>query len=579
VRAITHYEVYAVKLGRWALHARLAGGEHDRALEMARTLEAETGRATQVIEENLDPESGSFHLQVLARNGEPPQDVKPPALQTDISSRIFMVGINAFGIGAITTMIMAVMLASMRDAAGGAYNMLLLFVFGASGLTAGLTLFKIYVPIELILWRNKGPEAQHRAIEALIFGTAGSDKGTPRAAAPSMTPPAPPPAPLFDAEPNAPPPPQMETNADQGEQTSFKIADTATADASPVTADAPTESLMDSAAAVMDSLLEKERGQLIAFTDAAIASLSAAKPQLQSFERFGLNLYIAGAAGAVAERAALSDTIKIDLLQKALEHAGTNATMATSFAERLDVSAQRPRFRRLIEAGHAAMTAQLDEKGLAGLPALIDLLAQWSDPTARAAETKTVTFLLTDIVGSTALTSKVGNSGAQRVVRAHNAIARAAVKNFRGGEVKHTGDGMLLTFPDPASAARAAIEIQQEATAYARDNPDAPLALRLGVHTGQASFEDGEYYGPALPVLNGVCSAAETDAIFVSEEVKAKSEGPAFRFTDMGKQVLKGSQAERQLYKLEWTPKPKVVKGPLEYRQIGTKPAGGAPAP
>ncbi len=322
----------------------------------------------------------------------------------------------------------------------------------------------------------------------------------------------------------------------------------------------------------MDSLLEKERAQLIAFADTSMASLTATRPQLQAFERVGLNLYLGGATVALSERAGFPDTIKIDLLRKTLEHTGTNASIADAFAQRLEISAQRPRFRQLIDAGRAAMTAILDGITNTALPALSDLIQQWADPTVRGAEIKKVTFLLTDIVGSTALTSKLGNSAAQRVVRAHNAVVRTAAKNFRGSEIKHTGDGILLTFPDAAAAGRAAIEIQQEGTAYARDNPDAPLLMRLGIHTGEASFEEGEYYGPALGVLNGVCAAAGDGQIFCSEEAKNRSVGPAFRFQDMGKRKLKGSQIDAQLFKLDWTPKIKAVKGPLEYTQIGRTP-------
>ena len=64
--------------------------------------------------------------------------------------------------------------------------------------------------------------------------------------------------------------------------------------------------------------------------------------------------------------------------------------------------------------------------------------------------------LFCDLVGSTALTSKLGNSGAQRVVRAHNTVVREALKEFKGREVKHTGDGLLCTFIDAAGAAKAA---------------------------------------------------------------------------------------------------------------------------
>ena len=584
MKAITHYEVYAVKLGRWALHARLSQGEQNQAVELARSVEADSGNPTQVLEESLEPELERITIRVVAQHGTAPPETKGPSSDTNITSRVFMVGLNSFGIGAIITMVMAIALSSFREsgaAAGNSFNMLLLFTFAATVLMAGLALVKIYIPVEWILWRGKSPESQRRAVDALIHGV--------REAAPKWQPPAesvpvdtpaamdeaePPPAPTLEGEAASAPAQRMETNADQGEQTSFQLGATApaTGGATPPPMEAAPENLLDSAAAVMDSLLEKERAQLIAFADGCMGALMATRPQLQAFERVGLNLYLGGAAAAMAERGGFSDGIKLDLLRKVLEHTGTNASIADAFAQRLEISAQRPRFRQLIDAGRTAMTAVLDGITNAALPALPDLIQQWADPTVRGAEIKKVTFLLTDIVGSTALTSKLGNSAAQRVVRAHNAAARMAAKNFRGTEVKHTGDGMLLTFPDAAAAARAAIEIQQEGTAYARDNPDAPLIMRLGIHTGEASFEEGEYYGPALGILNGVCSAAGDSQIFCSEEAKNRSVGPAFRFQDMGKRKLKGGDTEAQLFKLDWTPKIKAVKGPLEYTQIGKTP-------
>ncbi len=583
MKAITHYEVYLVKLGRWALHARLSQGEQNQAVELARSLEADSGRPTQVLEENLEPELERITIRVIAQYGTAPPETKGPSTDTDITSRVFMVGLNSFGIGAIVTMIMAIALSSFREsgaAAGNSFNMLLLFTFAATVLMAGLALVKIYIPVEWILWRGKSPESQRRAIDALIHGV--------REVAPKWRPPvdadpveaptalseAGPPTAL-EGETASAPVQRMETNADQGEQTSFQIGATAQAAegaAPPPAAEPAPENLLDSAAAVIDSLLEKERAQLIAFADGCMGALMATRPQLQAFERVGLNLYLGGAAAALAERGAFPDSVKFDLLRKVLEHTGTNASIADAFAQRLEISAQRPRFRQLIDAGRTAMTAMIDGITNAALPALPDLIQQWADPTVRGAEIKKVTFLLTDIVGSTALTSKLGNSAAQRVVRAHNAAVRMAAKNFRGAEVKHTGDGMLLTFPDAAAAARAAIEIQQEGTAYARDNPDAPLIMRLGIHTGEASFEEGEYYGPALGILNGVCSAAGDSQIFCSEEAKNRSVGPAFRFQDMGKRKLKGGDTEAQLFKLDWTPKIKAVKGPLEYTQIGKTP-------
>ena len=165
---------------------------------------------------------------------------------------------------------------------------------------------------------------------------------------------------------------------------------------------------------------------------------------------------------------------------------------AAAFFADLEVNGERPRYKIMIDHGRAGIGFMLGD-ATGAKPLLPDLLGKWNDPLNQTGEPQQVTFLLTDIVGSTAMTSEIGNAGAQRVVRAHNAICRAAAKAFRGREVKHTGDGMLLIFPDSTAGARAAIDIQQEANTFALDNPAAPLVLRVGVHTGEAVYEDSEY--------------------------------------------------------------------------------------
>ncbi len=229
MKAITHCEVYVVKLGRWTLHARLSESEQNQAIEIARALEADTGKPTQVLEEILEPEHERLIIRIVAQYGQAPAETKGPSTDTDMTSRVFMVGLNAFGIGAIVTMLMAIALSSFREsgaAAGNSFNMLLLFTFSATVLMAGLTLVKIYIPVEWILWRGKGVESQKRTIDVLLHGV--------REVAPKWQPPPPAPEPAFDEpilteeEVSAPeaapaaPLQRLETNADQGEQTSFK---------------------------------------------------------------------------------------------------------------------------------------------------------------------------------------------------------------------------------------------------------------------------------------------------------------------------------------------------------------------
>lgn len=564
MKPITTYEVYQVKFDRWALRLRLTSREQDKAIEAGRVMEQESGLPVQVIEENEDQETGEISLRVIKRFGKAEPDVKGPPEDTDIASRIVMVVINSIGIGAIITVIAMIALQPLKSANAepGAYNMLLFFIFAASMLASALALFKIYVPMELVLWRGKTPEARARCTEALLHGSARTEP-PPRPMRPAFREP-----PVASPEPAAP----TLVPADPGQlQTSFQISELSqepapAAEAAPAAPAWPPE---------IEAAREVARNTLFIFTDAALGLLALSRPEMQAFERFGLNLYLGGAAIKACDLTAASGVslpaeVRRELLAQTLERAGTNPGTVQSFVERLEPSLGRPRYKALADAGAEAFTAPPGEDGKPKHEKLDALLREWSDPAARGAKAEAVIFLLTDIVGSTALTAKLGNSAAQRVVRAHNTVARAAVKDYRGREIKHTGDGMLLTFPDAVTAARAAIAIQQDAHTYAADNPEAPLSLRVGLHTGEAAADEGEYHGEAVLLLDGICAAGEAGQITCSEEIAARTGGSSLRFTDLGPKLLKGTEIERKVLKLEWTPKVKAP-GPLEYRQIGTQ--------
>lgn len=565
MKPITTYEVYQVRFDRWALRQRLAARDQDKAIEAGREMEANSGLPVQVLEESEDPETGEISLRVIRRFGKAEPDVKGPPEDTDIASRIVMVVINAIGIGAIFTVIAMIALQPLKSANAepGAYNMLLFFVFAASVLASALLLFKIYVPMELILWRGKTPEARKRSIEALLHGSARTES-PPRSLRPAFREPLPP------VQPGTP----EAVSADPGQlQTSFQIAELQREPTAPAADAAPPAPVWPPE---IEAAREVARNTLFIFTDAALGLLALSRPEMQAFERFGLNLYLGGAAIracdlTAASGVALPQEIRRELLAQTLERAGTNAATVQSFVERLEPSLGRPRYKALADAGAEAFTAPPGEDGKPKHEKLDILLREWSDPAARGAKSVAVIFLLTDIVGSTALTAKLGNSAAQRVVRAHNTVARAAVKEYKGREIKHTGDGMLLTFPDAVTACRAAIAIQQDAHTYAADNPEAPLSLRVGLHTGQAAAEEGEYHGEAVLLLDGICAAGEAGQITCSEEIAARTGGSNLRFVDLGPKMLKGTEIERRVLRVEWTPKMKPP-GPLEYRQIGAQP-------
>ena len=101
----------------------------------------------------------------------------------------------------------------------------------------------------------------------------------------------------------------------------------------------------------------------------------------------------------------------------------------------------------------------------------------------------TVTILFTDIAGSTEMTEKLGDLRAQEILHVHNSIIREHVADNGGFEVKSIGDGFMIAFPSARRALLCAIAIQHAFSIYREQNPDAPIRISIGLHTGEAIKE------------------------------------------------------------------------------------------
>ena len=106
---------------------------------------------------------------------------------------------------------------------------------------------------------------------------------------------------------------------------------------------------------------------------------------------------------------------------------------------------------------------------------------------AEAAPSGVVTFLFTDIEGSTRRWE--ANADEMRAALAtHDAVLRDAIEAHSGYLFKHTGDGVCAAFSAPRSAAAAAIAAQRRLQ----------LPVRMGLATGTAELRDGDYFGVVL---------------------------------------------------------------------------------
>ncbi len=163
----------------------------------------------------------------------------------------------------------------------------------------------------------------------------------------------------------------------------------------------------------------------------------------------------------------------------------------------------------------------------------------------------TVTFLFTDIEGSTALweADPVAMLDAQKRVERLIADAVAA----RSGKVfKTTGDGSLAAFQATPDALAAALTAQRRLLAAPGTRPE-PLRVRMAIHTGIAFPEDGDYLGPPLNRCARFLGAAHGGQIVVSTTAAELATGalpPGTDLADLGAYRLRGLPAPERLFEL-----------------------------
>ena len=106
----------------------------------------------------------------------------------------------------------------------------------------------------------------------------------------------------------------------------------------------------------------------------------------------------------------------------------------------------------------------------------------------------TVTFLFTDIEGSTMRLKELGAVRYSEVLDRHNELLRAAFGAHGGVEVENLGDGLFAVFESAASAVAAATDVQVAVAAESWPGRR-PIRVRMGLHTGEALVSGGTYVG------------------------------------------------------------------------------------
>jgi class 3 adenylate cyclase len=135
-----------------------------------------------------------------------------------------------------------------------------------------------------------------------------------------------------------------------------------------------------------------------------------------------------------------------------------------------------------------------------------------------------VTFLLTDIEGSTELLNQLGDAYGP-VLNQQRRLLRSAVRKAGGREVDARGDELFAAFERAPSALSAALAIQRGVAAHTWGD-GIELRVRIGIHTGRPTLAGSGYVGLAVHTVARVCTAAHGGQIVISSAAREALGGP-----------------------------------------------------
>lgn len=162
---------------------------------------------------------------------------------------------------------------------------------------------------------------------------------------------------------------------------------------------------------------------------------------------------------------------------------------------------------------------------------------------AAVGERVLATLLVTDIVGSTSIVSRLGDAAWKELLARHSDRVRAELDRFRGYEVKTTGDGFLVLFDGAARAVRCA-------AAICRVVREDGIEVRVGVHSGEMERHTDDLRGVAVHAAARIAALAGPGEVLVSASTVALLEGSGLSFSDAGEHELKGLTGRRRVYRL-----------------------------
>jgi class 3 adenylate cyclase len=186
----------------------------------------------------------------------------------------------------------------------------------------------------------------------------------------------------------------------------------------------------------------------------------------------------------------------------------------------------------------------------------------------------TVTFLFSDIEGSTELVRQVGGEAFSEIRADHRRLLREAFTAHRGREIDTAGDGFFVAFDSARDAVGAAVSAQLALATFVWPR-DAQLRVRMGLHTAEPHLAEDGYVGVGVTRAARICAAARGGQILVSNAtagIVEDTEPAGVDLLDLGEHGLPGLTRPQRLFQLTVAGLPSTF-GPL--RTSAPRPSPG----
>ncbi len=599
-RSEVNYEVHVQQKGRWEIHARYKNSGRDPAIEEAKVLDQLPYiESVRVIRESYDPDEGMSIETIVYQSsrgaaalradnassalpgsdGSSPEDFwtntdndedldegvyedddtfklkgkvslwpkskkkkkapQPPQPTSTFGTALIKIILILLISTTVAVLVTLVGLVTIKDlpffrfsSSNSVKTIILIAMFMTSFLAAAVPLTKSFLAkTKLAKARNSRPAG------GAFFGEA-------LKTAPIDAPPAP-------AEPNpAPAEPDPETGISKEAMEAAEATEKALEDWKKEKES--TEEEPPNSSAKLSPHGEKQKALLMRFLGNGLEKMPDASRKLDSFNKFGVNLFLSGACEILSQKQNLDGPTTQAILCESVQVMGFKKGDAERFAEKYEeYLLNDSRYMQMFQAGRNAMNSYFTDES-ASAKHMEHAMAEWNKPKQKEENIGPVTVLFTDMVGSTALTQSRGDAAAQEVVRAHNRIVREALTRFGGKEVKHTGDGIMASFSTTSNSVEASILIQEEVEKHNLKNTDLPLHIKIGINAGEPIAEDNDLFGTTVQLAARIVDKAQSEEIFVSEIVRGICAGKDITFTSRGLYTMKGFPEDLTLYEVVW---------------------------